>query len=64
MNVIQEFTEWRHVQKFSYAEAGRRLDVDRGTLRQIEQGQRKCPPEVKIKMAQVIVFPRLEQQVK
>lgn len=64
MNVIQEFTEWRIDKNFSYAEAGRRLGVDRGTLRQIEQGQRKCPQEVFVKMVQVTVFKKRENQDK
>lgn len=64
MNVIQEFTEWRLVKNFSYAEAGRRLGVDRGTLRQVEQGQRKCPKELAVKMVQVAVIPNIGKQGK
>lgn len=55
MNVIQTFTEWRLSQNFSLSDAARMMDVNKGTLQQIVNGKRKCPPVVFGKMVKITV---------
>lgn len=55
MNVIQEFTEWQRVQKFSLREAAQKINIDHGTLGQIVRGERKCPPKVMAKIVQFTI---------
>ena len=50
MNIIQEFAEWRAVNKFSLSEVARRMDVNKGHLSEIEHGKRKCTPDIMGKM--------------
>lgn len=55
MNIIQEFTEWQRTQKFSLREAAQKINVDHGTLGQIVRGERKCPPQVMVKIMQATI---------
>lgn len=54
MNVIQDFTEWRKVQKYSLSEVARQINVNKGTLSQIEHGERKCPQQILGKIIQTL----------
>lgn len=64
MNVVQEFTEWRQSQNFSISEAARKINVDRGSYRQMERGERKCPPQIARKMIEIAILPRLAKEDK
>jgi hypothetical protein len=55
MNVIQEFTECCRAQNFSLSEVARMMDVNKGTLQQIVNGKRKCPPVVFGKMVKITI---------
>lgn len=54
MDTIQKFAEIRVQRNLSYGEVAKKIGEDKGTIRQVEKGGRKCSFQLQAKIEKFI----------